>query len=466
MARILIEAPLTTPSARSALAVGTHWRRIDGDTHLGYRKGKRSGSWLVRWRSPDGYRQEGLGTADDTIKAGNLTFAEAQLKARKTIEAMRVAEIAKADGEAPTVRSAVEAYVAVRNRRDSDRKGREVRSDADQRLRRYVLGIADVMHASKPGVISKPGVAAAPLAALKLHELKEPDLKAWVATLPSDMKVTSKERLCSDLRAALNAAYDAAFETLPPSVPIVTKRGLRLEKQSSEGEDDADVARDNQILSDSQIFALLNTARQIDDESGRWEGDLFRLMSVLAATGMRFSQVSRMRVRDVQRSLSRLRVPPSRKGNRLGKVPTPINVAVGEDLLDLLQPAVTGRAAGDTLLERWRYGQAPGSIEWVRDKRGPWLSSSEFSRDWAKIKTRAGLPWVDPYCFRHSSIVRKLRQGLSIRHAAALHDTSVVMIERHYAAHIVDGLEELAAKAVVPLIPPPGSNVVKIGGQR
>ena len=33
-----------------------------------------------------------------------------------------------------------------------------------------------------------------------------------------------------------------------------------------------------------------------------------------------------------------------------------------------------------------------------------------------------------------------------------MHDTSVAMIERHYARYIVDGLEELTAKAIVPLI--------------
>jgi hypothetical protein len=35
---------------------------------------------------------------------------------------------------------------------------------------------------------------------------------------------------------------------------------------------------------------------------------------------------------------------------------------------------------------------------------------------------------------------------------AALHDTSSAMIERHYAAYIVDAMDELAGRAVVPLI--------------
>lgn len=52
---------------------------------------------------------------------------------------------------------------------------------------------------------------------------------------------------------------------------------------------------------------------------------------------------------------------------------------------------------------------------------------------------------------RHSSIVRGIRMGLPIRLVAALHDTSVVMIERHYSRWITEGLDELSARAVVPL---------------
>jgi hypothetical protein len=42
------------------------------------------------------------------------------------------------------------------------------------------------------------------------------------------------------------------------------------------------------------------------------------------------------------------------------------------------------------------------------------------------------------YALRHSSIVRGLKANLPIRLVAALHDTSVEMIEKHYSAFIVD----------------------------
>ena len=51
MTKTLTEAQITTAKARSRLEFGVHWRRLDAEAHLGYRKGKRSGVWFVRWRN-------------------------------------------------------------------------------------------------------------------------------------------------------------------------------------------------------------------------------------------------------------------------------------------------------------------------------------------------------------------------------------------------------------------------------
>jgi integrase len=73
-------------------------------------------------------------------------------------------------------------------------------------------------------------------------------------------------------------------------------------------------------------------------------------------------------------------------------------------------------------------------------------------RFWHKACAAIALEGTVPYALRHSSIVRAIRNGLPIRLVAALHDTSVVMIERHYGRWIADGLEEIASRAVVPLL--------------
>jgi integrase len=75
-----------------------------------------------------------------------------------------------------------------------------------------------------------------------------------------------------------------------------------------------------------------------------------------------------------------------------------------------------------------------------------------MTRDWRLVVAKAGLEGVIPYALRHTSIVRGIRANLPIRLVAAVHDTSVTMIERHYSRWITEGLEEMAARAVIPLL--------------
>jgi hypothetical protein len=68
MSKTLIEAQVTTAKARSRLELGTHWRRLDAEAHLGYRKGKQSGVWFVRWRNHHrggNYKQAPVDIAND-----------------------------------------------------------------------------------------------------------------------------------------------------------------------------------------------------------------------------------------------------------------------------------------------------------------------------------------------------------------------------------------------------------------
>lgn len=460
MANTLTEAQITTAKARSRLGLGVHWRRLDTEAHLGYRKGKRSGVWLVRWRNHyDGadYRQAPIGIANDINDKpaeGTLTFDQATKEARDYVARSRTVAAAQAAGPAPTVLTAVEAYINERNARDSRRSGREVRSDAGHRLRRYVLG------QEKRG--NQEAIPAAPLAAVELHALKEDDLLTWRDELPEELKATTKQRLTNDLKAALNAAWprlSAEQKKLNPTFLAIVKDGFKAER--IDDDDDASTARDNQILTDAQVGNLLRAAAEIDAEQES-EGDLYRLVVCLAATGARFAQVRRMRVSNSQLKERRLMMPGSYKGRggNGGSVPIP----VGDDVIEVLLPAIVGRPKEAPLFERWSYEQEPHSITWKRSERGPW-KTAELTRPWRAIRQRAGLPEVIPYSLRHTSIVRGLRNGLPIQQVAKLHNTSVTMIERHYAKYIATALEALARAAVVPLVPQQGGNVVTIAGR-
>ncbi len=117
-----------------------------------------------------------------------------------------------------------------------------------------------------------------------------------------------------------------------------------------------------------------------------------------------------------------------------------------------LLPAIDGRSENEPLLVRWSYRQIGGPGSWMKDKRQAWGRAYEINELWAKTVALAGIPTdTIMYALRHSSIVRGLMANLPVRLVAALHDTSVAMIEKHYSAFIVDMADELARRHAISL---------------
>ena len=103
---------------------------------------------------------------------------------------------------------------------------------------------------------------------------------------------------------------------------------------------------------------------------------------------------------------------------------------------------------------RWIHRQLSATT-WERVERVPWSAAAHMQRGWRKALKAASVSHVEAYALRHSSIVRQLREGLPVRVVAGLHDTSTAMIERHYSAHILDMADELARRAITPLVEMP-----------
>lgn len=429
MGRTVTEIPISTRNARAKLLPGLYWRAIDPDTHLGYRKSARAGSWLVRWRVGKGYRQAPLATADDAIEAdgdATLTFAQAESAARRHVAERRADEALEAAGPVLTVKMAIDEYVAEREAREAPSPGRDTgrKRDARSRLQRHVLANKDLA-----------GTAVGRLTAERLAD--------WRNGLPTALAPASRARLAGDFKAALNRAARVHRKKLPPDIEVTIRHGFATEEPS------APKAREAQVLADADVRRIVAAAAEIDRDD-EWDGDLSRMVIVLAATGARFSQVARMTVADVQVAQRRVMVPASRKGRGTKRV-NKIAVRVGDDVLAALRPLMAGRKGTDTLLIRPRWKQLTPTV-WTKVSREAWSSSSELTRPWAAIIAKAELPAdIVPYSLRHSSIVRGLGAGLPVRLVAALHDTSSAMIEAHYSAYIVDAMDELAAKAIVPL---------------
>lgn len=399
---------------------------ISEGSHIGYYRGTRGGKWIVRHREAGAsgpYATTTLGVADDLAEADGeniLSFKHAVDQGMEWIR--RQAAGGKTLDPNMTVGDAVMAYIGIRDQRTSAMAGRPKRSSAS-----YTLG---------NNVMTDQG-----LRDTKLRDLSEADLRAWQRRI-AIASGSTKQRVANDLKAALNLAFEEHRRVLPTDLPVTIKYGLK--PSSSLDSAPRAVARDNQVLDDPVIRKILVTGEDMDPD-----GDHFTMSLLLAATGARFSQLARMIVADVQPSLRRVMVPPSRKGK--GKATKPIAVQVGDDVMRALLPLVDGRDANEALLLRWRYRQIKPTV-WERVDRRPWQSSSEMMRWWRNVVEAAGVPGVIPYALRHSSIVRQIRANLPIRLVAALHDTSVLMIERHYARWIAESLDELAARAVIPLL--------------
>jgi integrase len=437
---------LDTRTARDKLLVSgkPRFQSIPGNKnlHLGYRKGKSHGVWVMRRYVSEGrYVVETIGTADDRANADGvevLTYEQAVNKARE-----RAAELAEetriaALGPVVTVADAIREYVAARTEREASfgGGGKGLRRDARSRLTKHLLQ-------------ADPSLAKKPLAVLTSD-----DLARWRKRKGETMAPASVQRLVNDLRAALNLAARQYKRKLPPAIRDEVRDGLASDHATSP------VAREAQVLSDADVRRLISAASEIDKEQD-WGGDLARMVLVLASTGARFSQVARLRVGDLQAGQAgqeRLMMPTSRKGAGQ-KQTTHIPVPLGPDVVPALAKAAAGRRGTEPLLlrPRWRRAAGPGlgRLEKIAE-RGPWYSASELTRPWQAIVRRAGLaPEVVPYALRHSSIVRGLSAGLPTRLVAALHDTSSEMIESHYAAFITDALGEFARRAVIPLTTPP-----------
>lgn len=427
MARTLGETRIQDRTARARLAHRDkpYWRMLSEGAHVGYFRGKVKGSWAARYHCPvrADYVRAIIGEADDLREADGisiLNYKQAVDKALRWIELQsRGGQPATESDPDMTVAEAVTAYLAIRDARRSSRAGRQVKSDASSSLTRYVLEDKR-------------------LPPMKLSTLCEADLRAWQLRI-TRRKPSSIQRVVNDFKAALNAAFETHRKVLPADLPIVIKFGLKVDAP----EVLTAAARDNQILGDDEVRAIVTAAMAIDTDFGR-------LVVLLAATGARFSQIARMTVGDVQAAQGRLMVPQSFKGRK--RTLSHIRVAVGADTLGVLVPVTEKRPSSAPLLEHWRHKQT-GPMQWERVDRGPWASSSAMLRPFQRAVEEAGLPASTiPYALRHSSIVRGLRAGLPIRLVAALHDTSVAMIERHYSRHITEGLDELVARAVVPIV--------------
>jgi integrase len=413
MARRVKDATLDSRASRLKLKPRgkPFWKTLERQTALGYRRltGK-AGTWWGRYYLGEGqYKIEALGIADDLSDANDLTilsFWQAVAKAREQMN--KRAKIAAGIGDPLTVIAALDRY-------EDDLAARE--AGADNGIKRVRLHLPDG------------------LAKTLVRDLTVDSFKPWHARLRQhQLSRASINRIGNSLRAALNGAADAEH-IADRSAWKIGLKGLRGATKSR-----------NVILPDSKVLAIVAEAYRESAEFGL-------LIETAAGTGARYSQLVRVEVQDLQadRNAPRVMMPSSRKGRGEKKIthrPVPITPELAARLLKF----AGGRPGAAPLL--------------VKPNGQPW-GKSEQKRSFVKVRERAGLEaGVSMYSLRHSSIVRQLLAGVPIRVVAVTHDTSTVMIEATYSAHINDHADEITRKALLDTSeaskPSAGANVLSI----
>jgi integrase len=409
MARRIRSSELETRTARLRLEIRTkpHTAMIAPNIHLGYRRNADSpGSWSVK---AHGWLRK-FALADDYEDANGDTVLDYWQALAKAKELARIGE----GSDAPvTVRQAVEDYQAELRMRG----GQEYNATTLQRCH-----LPDALASKTVGLLRKR------------------DLADWRAGLvKKGLKLSTVNRVSAALRSALNLA---ASNDTRISNGAAWREGLRPLPIPHAVEDELEAARENFILNDQTVAAIVRGAY----ENGAREGDHFgELIDTLAETGARASQLYKLKVRHLEDGTTpHLRMPPSRKGQhrknarRKEPVPAPISPRLARQLRLL----VGNRGADAPLFPKIRK------------------SNDRFRPVAAKLGLDAALT---VYCLRHSSIARQLLRGLPIRVVAVNHDTSAAMIEAYYNRHVASHTDALTRATLLDHDPMSAAgNVVKL----
>jgi integrase len=409
-------ARLESATARRRLSVRKkpYWTTISPGIHLGYRRNAGAGTWNVRVADGGAEWIKRIAVADDLEPASPphvLTFWQAIDQARAL--ARRQPGQAIDESRPLTVSEALTLY-----EKDLAARGSSPYNAEHPRIH-------------LPGVILNKPVAL--LGATELRKWRD-------SLLAKGLAPGTVNRTKTGLRAALELA--AAHD------PRVANQ--RAWKVGLAALPDAHVAR-NIILTDDEVRRIVAAAYDHDRALGL-------MVEVAAVTGARLSQLARLEIGDLQADgpEPRLLMPLSAKGRARNKRHERRPVPISSSLASVLKQEAAGRPSEAALLlrangERWGHGRR-------RHHRD----------DFRTVVEAAGLDLdvVTLSALRHSSIVRQLVANTPIRIVAAMHDTSVKMIERTYSRHIAEHTDALARRALLDAATLAPGNVVALAGRR
>jgi integrase len=202
-----------------------YFTHVQHGLSLGYRQGKRGGSWIARAHDTEhGYRYAALGQSNDLIESFGMSFQAAQVEARLWYGQLASIDSGELVAGAYSVRAAMDDYLA-----HSEREKRKTLPDTRTAINAHIvpaLGHIELSKLTHSKVKSwRDSVAAS---APRVRTKTDSD-QAYRTLDPNDVDATRKRqatanRILTILKAALNHAHaeskrvssKAAWETVKP----------------------------------------------------------------------------------------------------------------------------------------------------------------------------------------------------------------------------------------------------------
>jgi integrase len=318
MARRIKNSVLDSRDARVKLKARgkPYWTLIGRGLHLGYRKGKTGGSWVLRrYLGHQSYEVETIAQADDKLDANGsdvLNFWQVQERARE----MRPRR--GSSGSSYTVKHAIDDYLVHLEDRPSARDVKyRLMAYATPLLDRPVVELeADELRKWHRDIAKKPARLRTTPGARQKYRHDESDEEAV------RRRKASANNCLSMLKSALNHAYRedkvkelGAWRKVKPHLGVNVPRSVYL----------------NVV----ECKRLINAA----------QGDFRVLVRAALETGARISELIRLRVRDFNRDAGTLHV-------RKSKTHKDRHILLTQQGRDFFASLVVGKADTDVLLGR------------------------------------------------------------------------------------------------------------------
>ena len=395
MARTVRNAKIDTRSSRSKLIVRRepYWTVMASGCAVGYRKGKKGGTWVARWRASNGKQHyNALGPSDDALDAEDLTvfsFKEAQEKARAWFaEQEKAAGSDRVQSGPYTVADAMSDYLAWM---ESEGK----RSARDSRYR------ADAMILPDLGDVEVSKLTASQIRQWRDRKAQSPARtrtsngdKQRYRNVPDNpesvrQRKSSTNRTLTVLKASLNHAFkegkvdsDLEWRRVSPYKRVEAARA--------------------RYLGDDEARRLVNAC-----------AEPFRSLVIAGLmTGARYGELTSLLVPDFDRDANAVHIRMSKSGKAR-------HVALTDEGLSFFERAAAGKASDELIFTK------PSGDGWgLSEQRKPLLRACAA----AKIKPAIGF-----HILRHTYATRLVMRGVALPVIAAqLGHADSQMVERHY----------------------------------